>query len=62
MEENKKIEIELAAYEKLLSENISLKKDMEYAKKENEKVIIETNSHSPVEELKKEETKKKGIF
>lgn len=61
MEENKKIEIELAAYEKLLSENISLKKDMEYAKKENEKVIIETNSHSPVEELKKEE-KKKGIF
>lgn len=62
MEENKKIEIELAAYEKLLSENISLKKDIEYAKKENEKVIIETNSHSPVEELKKEETKKKGIF
>lgn len=62
MEENKKIEIELAAYEKLLSENISLKKDMEYAKKENEKIIIETNSHSPVEELKKEETKKKGIF
>lgn len=62
MEENKKIEIELAAYEKLLSENISLKKDIEYAKKENEKIIIETNSHSPVEELKKEETKKKGIF
>lgn len=58
--ENKKIEIDLQTYEKLITENISLKKEMEYKAKELENVTLTMNSHSA--ETTPTPKPKKGIF
>lgn len=59
--ENKKIELDLEKYESLITENISLKKEMEYMKQEKEKVILEVNTHTnPVPQ--EEKKIKKGLF
>lgn len=59
--ENKKIELDLEQYEKILTENISLKKDMEYMKQQKESVVLEVNTHTnPVPQ--EEKKIKKGLF
>lgn len=59
--ENKKIEIDLETYEKLITENVSLKKEIEFKQKESETVTLTLNSHTNNTE-KTENKPKKGIF
>lgn len=62
MEENKKIELDFKKYEELITENISLKKELEYRDKQNETVTITSNSHTPPETKEEKKETKKGIF
>lgn len=63
MEDNKKvIELDFTKYEELITENISLKKELEYRDKHMESVTITSNSHTPPETQEKKEIKKKGLF
>lgn len=65
MEDNKKsvIEIELEKYQEIISENASMKKELEYFKQPKEEApIIVSNSHSLPESQEEKPIKKKGIF
>lgn len=64
MEENRtnKIELDLETYEKMISENASMKKELEYFKQPDNSHIIVSNSHTPPVEEITEKPVKKGIF
>lgn len=65
MEEVKKniIELELDKYQEIISENASMKKELEYFKQPKEETpIIVSNSHSLPEKQEEKIEKKKGIF
>lgn len=61
---NKIVELDLETYEKMISENASMKKELEYFKlpKVEEPPIIVSNSHSLPESQEEKQEKKKGIF
>lgn len=62
-EKSQKIEIEKEQYEHFLTENASLKKELEMLKKQNvDENVITIDSTKKPEPVKNEQEKKKGIL